>query len=50
MSTSSNLNEVSYIYIYIIFFFAQGGGHIAAENMVKECAAMIDRWMAYFPL
>ncbi|KAE8125970.1 hypothetical protein FH972_020729 [Carpinus fangiana] len=28
----------------------RGGGHFAAENMVKECAAMIDRWMAYFPL
>lgn len=34
----------------ILLFFVQGGGHYAAEDMVKECAAMIDRWMAYFPL
>ncbi|XP_062159357.1 serine carboxypeptidase-like 13 [Alnus glutinosa] len=34
----------------LIYATLKGGGHIAAENMVKECAAMIDRWMAYFPL
>ncbi|XP_059453626.1 serine carboxypeptidase-like 18 isoform X2 [Corylus avellana] len=34
----------------LIYATVKGGAHLAASNKIKECAAMIDRWMAYFPL
>ncbi|XP_040996611.1 serine carboxypeptidase-like 10 isoform X2 [Juglans microcarpa x Juglans regia] len=37
-------------YFTLTYATVKGGGHYAAEDMVKECAAMMDRWMAYFPL
>ncbi|PRQ37046.1 putative peptidase S10, serine carboxypeptidase, alpha/Beta hydrolase [Rosa chinensis] len=44
--TKKLINE----YITLTYATVKGGGHIAAETKVKECAAMVNRWMAYFPL
>ncbi|KAG6676170.1 hypothetical protein I3842_15G139100 [Carya illinoinensis] len=48
--TAGYTEELINDYFTLTYATVKGGCHYAAEDMVKECAAMIDRWMAYFPV